>query len=60
MNLEQTCTKCGLTEAAGSYCTRCLQTTLASDKHPAERSSGQRDAIAKAQAVRLKETGQGA
>ena len=44
-NLDQTCHACGLTEAAGDYCTRCGARTLR-DWHPIKQSEAQRVALA--------------
>jgi hypothetical protein len=45
-NLDQTCHECGLTEAAGDYCTRCGTNTV-HDWHPVEQSEAQKAALAK-------------
>jgi len=44
-NLDQTCHACGLTEAAGDYCTRCAARTVR-DWHPIKQSEAQRAALA--------------
>jgi hypothetical protein len=41
--LSQTC-PCGVTEAAGSYCTRCLRPMGEADWHPIKRSESQKAA----------------
>lgn len=40
-DLEQTCPKCGTTEAAGGYCTKCLTRMTPADHHPPKRSDAQ-------------------
>ncbi len=44
--LSQTC-PCGITEAAGSYCTRCLHPMGEADWYQAEASEAQRAALAR-------------
>ncbi len=43
-NLDQTCHVCGLTEAAGDYCTRCGARTVR-NWHPIKQSEAQRAAL---------------
>jgi hypothetical protein len=53
--LEQSCPSCGMTEAAGSYCTRCYARTSEADWRRPERSVAQRAATDRLWADRSKE-----
>ena len=48
--LSQVCPKCGITEAAGGYCTACLTRTGEAVWAPAERSEAQRAVFARRRA----------
>ena len=54
--LDQTCPRCGMTEAAGAYCTACSTPTRAPHWHPVKRSVAQSAAAARLAANRGKET----
>jgi hypothetical protein len=43
--LSQRCPACGITEAAGSYCTACYTPTSEADWRPSERSAAQLAAL---------------
>jgi methionyl-tRNA synthetase len=54
--VDQTCPHCGITEAGGAYCTRCLARTETWWLHPPKRSEAQRATTAFAGAHRSKES----
>jgi hypothetical protein len=56
--LDQTCPFCGITEARGGYCSKCLRLTRPEWVHPARRSPAQDAAIEATGAKRLKESRQ--
>ena len=53
--LSQVCPKCGITEAAGGYCTACLARTGEAVWRRGELGEVQRDALARSRAVRKQE-----
>jgi hypothetical protein len=54
-SLSQVCPKCGITEAAGAYCTSCLTRTGEGSWRRGELGEVQRDALARSRAVRKQE-----
>ena len=53
--LSQVCPKCGVTEAAGGYCTACLTRTGEAVWRRGELGEVQRDALARSRATRKQE-----